>query len=86
MQSTNPIRIRAFRNALPDVPWVFVFREPVQVIYFLGTLARVIHLLSCRSLNAVAECFSATPSRAGDDEPSQEFRKERSLLTIPAPP
>ena len=32
IQSIGTKNINAFRRALPDVPWIFVFRDPVQVI------------------------------------------------------
>ena len=31
-QSINTPRIKVFRQAFPEVPWAFVFREPVQVM------------------------------------------------------
>jgi hypothetical protein len=31
-QSINTPRIKVFREAFPEVPWAFVFREPVQVM------------------------------------------------------
>lgn len=32
LQSANTPRIAVFRQAFPNVPWAFVFREPVQVM------------------------------------------------------
>ena len=37
-QSINTPRIGIFRKAFPEVPWAFVFREPVQVR---------VHILCC---------------------------------------
>ena len=38
-QSINTPRIRVFRKAFPEVPWAFVFREPVQVGRSVGVLS-----------------------------------------------